>query len=225
MKKDINNVNVCSYQAPDLQGLSFSGYFGYIAVDNDNNGYATDSSGYIYKFNLNTCQEIWKVNIADTIGYSGEGEVISRNSITLYDKYVLIGAPNGRIQDGFQFLYPLNETCFAIAFNQNDGSVEYIINLNFIDLDNDGINDISNLQNMGCNAHGFMVDKDNKYAYGGFSSVVNNNIPNPPHAFQGRVYKINLQTRQIEDVFFTFPDNTGQIQDRYTVKNRSRHRA
>ena len=202
-----------------MTGNVFSTYFGYISIDNDNNGYATDSSGYLFKFDLDTCDEIWKVNIAETIGFP-DVPVISRNSVTLYDKYVLIGAPNGRHLDGFQYLYPFNASCYALAFNQNDGSLEYQIDLNFIDLDNDGINDISNMQNRGCHSHGFVVDRDNKFAYGGFSSVVNfAGIPNPPHAFQGRVYKINLRTRQIENVFFTLPDNNGQTQDRYTVKN------
>ena len=50
------DVNICSYTAPEaLKGLSANS--GYIVVDGDNNGYATDTSGYIFKFNLDTCEK------------------------------------------------------------------------------------------------------------------------------------------------------------------------
>ena len=40
----------------------------------------------------------------------------------------------------------MHHVCNCIQ--SNDGSFEYKVDLNFIDLNNDGINDISNLQNM-----------------------------------------------------------------------------
>ena len=214
LRSDQATSNKCEYISPNSWA-----YFGYVVVDNDNNGYATDVSGDIFKFNLDSCEEIWRTNIAATLGFENGGQIISRNSPTLYDNYVLIGAPNGRFSEypNPTTMYPFTASCFAIAFDQDDGSFVYKIDLNNFDLDGDGMNDESPLQSLGCHAHGFIVDTKHKYAYGGMSSAANVlPIPNAPHAFQGRVYKINLMTRQIENVFYTFPDNQGQTTDRYS---------
>eukprot|EP01083_Nonionella_stella_P046839 125446_1 len=47
------------------------------------------------------------------------------------------------------------------------------------------------------------------------ASVANFVWPPVQHAFQGQVFKINLKTHMIEDIFYTFPDNNGQIEDSY----------
>eukprot|EP01084_Bolivina_argentea_P267535 454156_1 len=201
----------CVYTSPN--SIAF---FGFIVVDEDNNGYLGDVSGDIFKFNLDTCEEIWRTSIASLLDH--DNPVISRNAVTLYDDIVLFGTPNARQYEPTpEEQYPLDDPCYAVALNKNDGSLVYKIDLTSFDLNNDGKDDYTDLQSFACHVHGFVVDQDSKYAYGGMSSVANfMPWPNAPHAFSGRVYKINLETQSIENVFFTFPNNMGQTDDRYT---------
>ena len=199
-KDNINDMRMnCSYMSSG--STSFDGY---IVVDDENNAYFADYSGTITKVNIDTCQEGFRQNIAELLGYNQTTtRIVSRNSVTLYIDYytkqksILLATPNKRrISSG----YPATEPCWLLSLDTQNGTVNWKIDLS----QNDSKSTYQ------CQAHGFVVDNEGKYAYGGVSifgwSTFNPNNQNiQENQFIGKVYKIDLETHSIADIFYSIP--------------------
>eukprot|EP01084_Bolivina_argentea_P132399 233652_1 len=195
-RENIFNLEIeCSYLSPN--GVSFDGY---ITIDDNNRAYFTDYSGFITCIQLDSCRAIWRKNIAGLLGYNTNTvKIVSRNSVTIYIdkgtglKSVLFGTPNKRIHSiGYQADWP----CYAISLDIRNGNLLWKINLG------EGIESIN------CHSHGFIVDKNGDFAYGGLSSFGWQNMfyqDYDTNKFRGRMIKIDLITHKIIDKFYTLP--------------------
>eukprot|EP01084_Bolivina_argentea_P262651 444234_1 len=163
---------------------------GYITIDDDNNGYLSDRSGFITKVDLDDCSATWRINIAEILGYNSSNIYIrARNSVTLFTN------TNG--QKGLLFgTGPLTETvideeissnCFAVALLISDATLLW----------KKVIPKASN-----CNLHTLIVD--NNFAYGGVSSYANR--IGEMELFRGKMLKLDVNTGEIINIWHPFPD-------------------
>ena len=125
-RDNIQNINTdCIYTSPDG-----SVFMGYPAIDDNNNAYFSDASGYITCINLNTCQTCWRQRLANILfGYNESYIIIAHQSLTLFqdsngNQGILFGGPSIRnwIRDGITNLYSDNFGCYVIALYLNNGS-------------------------------------------------------------------------------------------------------
>eukprot|EP01084_Bolivina_argentea_P107936 192927_1 len=204
----INAFNNSLYTTCNITaGIYEMPWRGYVTIDDNNHGYFTSdygaNEGYITCFDLNTCKVIWRVSIVETLkkdaNYNNTDAVRTyqwgmRQTVTLFtnskgENAVLVGTPNkGNLFAGGnenKFL------CMAFAFKAENGELLWKTELS------EGIGD------RGCNAHGFMVQKDSKYAYGGLS------YSRPPlkSTFRGRMFKIDIDTGTIVNTWWSIPRN------------------
>ena len=201
--ENIGNVeHKCSYFIEG--GRSFDGY---IVIDDDNNAYFPDYTGYITCVNLDSCNEVWRKNINELLGLevsSTTTKLVSRNSVTLYidnathRKSVLLGTPNKRRESN---LWPIDNDhpCYLLSLDARTGDLIWSIDLSTDDPK----------ETYACQAHGFIVDTDGMYAYGGVS-VFAWTPPGDPqdlnfNQFKGRLMKVDLITHEIINEFWTIP--------------------
>eukprot|EP01084_Bolivina_argentea_P030391 56331_1 len=166
---------------------------GYIVVDNQNNGYFGDTSGFVRSINLDSCEINWSVFINDILNHTGPGLLNLYNTPTLYrtnnDQQAMIFGASALMRAVEQ----IDESgCYAVALNTNDGSVLWSNHFK------------NNLEDSPyCILHGFMVEK--QFAYGGMSSMANLVMPNSTNLFVGKMIKINLNNGEIIHQFYTLP--------------------
>eukprot|EP01084_Bolivina_argentea_P266224 451485_1 len=172
---------------------------GYPAIDNNNNSYFADASGYITCVNLDTCQECWRQHIGTLLGFDNNMTISVHTSITIFrdsngDEGLLFGAPSHRYQGNPN--YPHELGCFALAIHLYNGSFWWKITLG----------EDNKAQDYRCTSHGFYVD--GQYGYGGFSqSCCYNRGPNDDNNFIGRFIKIDIDKHEIVKVWYPFHYN------------------
>lgn len=164
LESNINSDNIhsldklCTFSQDGIYG-----YTGYPVVDNDNNAYFTDNSGY-KSMDIDTCTLNWEVTNYDFDGLIGMPQGLgltygSLNTPALIqtdagDKAVLFGwhlwaqSANGTFTKG----------CYMVALRLDNGSILYTATITDVGLDETGI----------CIIHGVMVE--GSYAYGGTSN-------------------------------------------------------
>eukprot|EP01084_Bolivina_argentea_P147313 257771_1 len=186
-KNNIKNMSLqCAYSISNV----VYDYNGYITIDEDNYGYVTDAASNAFKIDLDSCTIIWIVNIAEILGYIIDGQrLYSRHTATLFqnsngDKGILFGAPN-LMRVGISAF----DGCWAVALNIKDGSLLWSTNLG------------NGIESYDCCAHGFMIDTNDHYAYGGMSVPTSRNllmdsVPLVAIA-RGKMYKLDINTGDI----------------------------
>eukprot|EP01084_Bolivina_argentea_P002118 3896_1 len=108
--------------------------------------------------NIDDCQILWTVNIAELLGYNSTTQKVPLRQIASLFKNsngqtgVLFGAPSNT---GIGI--PNNYPCWAIALATNDGSLLWKTKLG------------EPSESFRCLTHGFMVDSHNHFAFGGIS--------------------------------------------------------
>eukprot|EP01084_Bolivina_argentea_P208727 355743_1 len=200
-QQNIFNMDIkCKY--PSLNSESFDGY---ITIDDNNRAYFTDYSGCITCIDLDSCKEIWRKDIANLLGYNSNIRMISRNSVTLYIdkgnglKSVLFGTPNKR---ALSYGYEPDWPCYAVSLNVRNGNLLWKINLS---------ENKNSIENILCHSHGFIVDKDGDFAYGGLATFGWQNLfyqSYENNKFRGRMIKIDLSTHEIVNEWYTLPSYT-----------------
>eukprot|EP01084_Bolivina_argentea_P294273 506284_1 len=194
----------CQYISPDAIGVN-----GFPTIDDEYFAYFTDLNGFVTKINIETCDLIWRQNVAEVLGYnSSEISVGTHTSVTLFQdkrgrKGALFGAPSRRTYPGgsWHFSYPLKAGCWAIALSLTDGSLLWKLN---IAPDYDPFN-------WQCNVHGFFVDGN--YAYGGLAQ--SGNHPNGSQII-GRYFKIDINEINVVNIWYPFNPNL-TIYDEYNM--------
>eukprot|EP01084_Bolivina_argentea_P167561 290784_1 len=199
---NIKNVSLlCTYDSimKSIDGMSHE-YSGYVTIDENNRGYITDGTGHITCIDLNSCTEIWSVNAAHILGYdSTKTKLAMRNTATLFTnshgtKGIIFGTPNIRSKS---VNYNRSLPCYAVALNIENGSLLFSTILGEgIDSDN-------------CQAHGFMVPKNEHYGYGGMGSSAflysgnGTSIKSINDMQRGKMFKIDLDNGRITNIFHT----------------------
>eukprot|EP01084_Bolivina_argentea_P262655 444243_1 len=199
----IQNIGfLCKYETEG--GIIFNGY---ITVKNDI-GYFTDGSGYIRSVDLDTCNEIWRANINELLGYNNTIPIgtgfVSRNSVTLYQdsngvESILFGAPNYGQNVGSDIFY---DGCYVLSIELNTGKLLWKLNI------------ANGLKGAGCLSHGFIVE--DKYAFGGISSSAYTPFFGAGYIgemFQGKMVKIDLDTHRIVNEWYAIDQSVAQQSD------------
>ena len=195
----VNSTNVwslrkqCVYDSNSTNAGSMAGASGYIVTDDgSSNGYFTDQSGYVTSINLDDCSENWRVSISEALDMD-KGSLVSRNGLSLFidssgNKGVLLGSPS-------PMSGTMSENCYILALYQDSGDVMF---------------SISTPANGSpyCSTDGFLVD--GKYAYGGIKapSTCNYASNGEDCEYRGEFIKINLDTREIVNVWYSLPELT-----------------
>eukprot|EP01084_Bolivina_argentea_P056865 103994_1 len=192
--KNVNKLTIdCNIESLGVYGSTGSSHEGYINVDDNDNAYFGDLTGFITKINVNTCSIKWRKHIGILLGYSNNTTLAVRNSLALYKNrdgkdLILFGAPNNR---GGSTNYGFYEPCWAVIISCDNGDLVAKINMG---------------QGIGmeyCHIHGFMIDYDKTTdtlsAYNGVSSEL---WGTRRQLFQGRFQKINLDTNELENEWF-----------------------
>ena len=124
-KSNIKSVTKqCNYTS-----MNSNGFYGYVSIDDNNNAYFTDFSGYVTSIDLETCNERWRTKISEALGYNSSLiNYISRNGLSLFqnskgEKGVLIGTPNAPT-GALGFIQH-----YAFALYQNNGSLMWKLEL------------------------------------------------------------------------------------------------
>eukprot|EP01084_Bolivina_argentea_P252116 423110_1 len=191
----------CIYESEG--SISFNGF---VTIDNKNNGYFTDTSGFLKSINLETCAENWSKNIATLLGYnSSTTKIVSRNSVTLYKigkiKALLFGTPNSRPNS----IYSDYEPCYIVSVSLKSGKLLWKTNLGF------------GLENSRCHLHGFIIDEKSGHVYGGMASGSSSMDPvTQPFSFRGKMMKLDIYNGHLLDTWYSFPDNNAATSDRYS---------
>eukprot|EP01084_Bolivina_argentea_P158314 275795_1 len=187
----INVTRNCIYESPN--GFATSGY---PTIDDENNAYFSDMSGYITKINLENCNVSWRVNVAHLLGEQlSSYTVLIHQSLTLFkdnnnNKGILFGAPNNR---QFHSTYPINASCYAVAVNIDDGSLLWKLE----------IAPWTDPHNSRCYVHGFFIDNDG-FAFGGLSM---NGMLAENSQYIGRFFKIDINKPRIVNQWYPFNKN------------------
>eukprot|EP01084_Bolivina_argentea_P309794 535900_1 len=207
-KANIANITIdCIYES--FGGLAFSGY---PTIDNDNNVYFTDMSGYIHCVNLDLCELCWSQNIGNLLGYDNNNTITisTVQSLTLFidssgNKGALFGAPTSRGTFGSNTNYPDNDGCYAVAVHLKNGTLFWKI-----DLRKDSVS--KPINNHLCSSHGFYID--GKYGYGGFAQSATYSLENGSK-FIGRYIKIDIDKHEIINTWYPFDINLTTKLDEY----------
>eukprot|EP01084_Bolivina_argentea_P292716 503303_1 len=203
----INETNIvnlsllCMHQIQIKSDITYNGYSGYITVDDEHYAYITDGSGDAYKLNLNNCQYIWRTNIATLLGYnSTENTFVMRQTATLFRnsngiKGILFGTPNfDRMNSGVSFFDP----CWAIALDVTDGSLIWKTKIG------------EGFKYFNAYLHGFMVDNNDHFAYGGLT-VTRNRISMDNMSLvgigRGKMFKLDINNGKIINVWNSIDEN------------------
>eukprot|EP01084_Bolivina_argentea_P123924 219596_1 len=154
--QNIKNVSIeCIYESENGTAM-----LGYPTIDNENNSYFADASGYITCVNLDNCQQpIWRQNVATLLGFDENIRMVTHQTLTIFrdsngNEGLLFGTPSYR---GFGSNYSPELGCYALAVHKNNGSFWWTVQVGKDYKD----------QDYACTMHGFYVD--GKYAYGGFT--------------------------------------------------------
>eukprot|EP01084_Bolivina_argentea_P068521 124741_1 len=186
---NINNISIlCTYTSPG--GMAF---LGYPTIDDNNNSYFSDASGYITSINLDSCELNWRTHIGTLLGYNESITISTYQTLTIFqdsngNKGLLFGTPTNRV---FASNYPDNDGCFAVSVHLNDGTFWWSIVLG----------EKNKKQDFYCSTHGFTVD--GKYAFGGFAQSNTYNLRNNSKII-GRYFKIDIDKHEIVDIWYPF---------------------
>eukprot|EP01084_Bolivina_argentea_P220997 374421_1 len=182
-QQNVYNLTLdCQYTSIGGRGL-----VGYITIDDENNAYFTDLSGYITKLNLDSCQQIWRASISSVLGYNESILLLQKQTVTLFQnskgtKALIFGVPRFNINN--------SDGCYAVALHCNNGSLLWSLLL-------------TNSDTVQCGTHGFMVS--DHYAYGGLSGGDENVY------FRGRFFKIDIDVPKVIDIWYTIDDKFSTI--------------
>eukprot|EP01084_Bolivina_argentea_P315914 547478_1 len=183
-----NNIEFVSMQCT-YNSLSASEMTGYITIDETGDyGYWTDNSGYVTSINLDSCETKWRVNINEILNVTSTN-LRSANGVTLFRDSngingVLVATPE---------LQVLTDTAYAFALHQQNGSLLWKLPIHPSIGGGDSYITLK--------IHGFMVD--GHFAFGGLVS----------HSmcmckFRGRMLKIDIDTGELVDIWYTIPEYT-----------------
>eukprot|EP01084_Bolivina_argentea_P246898 413109_1 len=178
-------------------------YSGYITVDDENHAYVAAASN-VSKMNIDDCQILWTVNIADLLGYNSTTQKVPLRQVASLFKNsngrtgVLFAAPSNR-----RVGISNNDPCWAIALTTNNGSLLWKTKLGEAS------------ESFGCRAHGFMVDKNNHFAFGGISEEARECPRCVPHMAitRGRMFKLDIDSGKIVDKWYPISDEKFIIKD------------
>eukprot|EP01084_Bolivina_argentea_P043359 79894_1 len=208
--ENIANLSIkCIYL--NVNGTEFMGY---PTIDNQNYTYLS-AGQYITSIDLNTCQVRWKQRISALLGFTNPNiSISSQQALTIFrdsngTQGLLLGAPSIRNPHGDWSGYPPDLGCYALAVYLNNGSFWWKIQ----------IGQDFKPQDYGCSIHGFYVDGN--YGYGTFGqSGVYNAGPNGDKNFIGRFIKINIDTHELDNVWYSFDYNLTNEVDVYNFSYR-----
>eukprot|EP01084_Bolivina_argentea_P139653 245667_1 len=183
----INSLSTkCIFNYSTNYGTKFSGY---ITIDNNNRAYWSDMSGYVFCIDINSCSEIWRINISEIT----HEPFSNRNTMSLFqdsngNKGALFGTNYAIFSGSGSPGYSGNASygCYAIALNIKDGSLMWKTKIqSFSD----------------CFIHGFMIE--NNFAFGGVSSMSNQYAPNIYYSHIGKVVKININNGHVVNEWYS----------------------
>eukprot|EP01084_Bolivina_argentea_P100422 180320_1 len=182
-KQNIKNVFPhCIYNSSG--GLAFTGF---PTVDDDNNTYFSDTSGYITSISLNNCSLHWRQHVGTLLGFPTMQIQIFQTLTLFSDSYgnkgALFGAPSTR-SSWSNSNYSDDFGCYAVAVHLNNGSLWWSLT----------IGKDYNKHDYKCTSHGFYVE--NNYAYGGFSASGIYDLSNDAQNI-GRMLKIDIDKHEI----------------------------
>eukprot|EP01084_Bolivina_argentea_P049225 90558_1 len=184
-------------------------YSGYITIDDDNYGYVTDGAGNVFKMDLNNCTKIWNVNIAQLLGYGENSILRMRNTASLFRNShgktgILFGTPNNLGGQGVNI--PKLDGCWAVALSTNNGSLMFATNLKN-----------TNIDTFGCMLHGFMIDENDHFAYGGMAMSQIRDFSQPSQEMavinRGKMFKLDIDTGEVMYTFHTIDDERYQYDE------------
>eukprot|EP01084_Bolivina_argentea_P086400 156168_1 len=176
-----------------------TGFFGFVTVDDDYNAYFGEyNTGYVTSISLIDCTERWRINIAVALGLSSSLKLVSRNTLTLFDNSngeqgVIFGSTNS-VNAADNSGWGIHSGCYVLALSTIDGSLMW-----------------KTLMGNGpdfaaCQIQGLMVEENDKYAYGGMSSLGNwRNFSLT--SFNGKFWKMDIDNGSIIHTYRPIPAN------------------
>ena len=183
-----------------------SGYIGYPVVDDDNNTYFTDNSGY-KSINIETCTLNWEVSNAEFEALLGVDEGLSSPSMNTPalietdggDRAVLFGYHQlGELLKGN---FTLTSGCYIAALRVEDGSLLYSAT----------IVEAGHQDTSYCRIHGVMIE--HQYAFGGTSNYgyttgmeQSSWSDDGPQLWRGKAFKMDINTGQLVAEWYSLPE-------------------
>eukprot|EP01084_Bolivina_argentea_P220439 373589_1 len=191
---------LCSYSEDDAFG-----YMGYPIVDDENNVYFADNSGF-KSVNINDCSLNWKIDMEQLKEMVDECcPSPSQNTPALvqtkYNEEVVLFGYTAWEKEylNISVLTKQNRGCYMVALRVTDGSLLWKTT----------IYDKNLRESAMCMIHGVQVD--GHYAYGGVSNYAYGlpldwlYLNDEPMVWRGKVYKIDINTGELVNEWYSLP--------------------